>query len=153
MLGDIKSFLRQRLQPQGGATDRMQGLQIATAAILLEISRADFEIDEEELRAIADALSRTFGLGEDAVRELIAEALEKDEETLSLYPFLQMVNDHCSASEKFGVITNLWRVAYADGRLDKYEEYQIRRIADLLYVTHSEFIRAKIVVQKEQEKD
>lgn len=150
MLGGIKSFLHHRLQPQSGPADRMQGLQIATAAILLEVSRADFEIDEEELRAIADALSKTFGLGEDDVRELIAEALEKDEETLSLYPFLQLVNDHCSVSEKFDVITNLWRVAYADGRLDKYEEYQIRRIADLLYVPHSEFIRAKLVVQQEQ---
>lgn len=147
MLGSIKSFLKTRLQHADGHGDRAQALQVATAAILLEVSRADFEIDDQELDTIAAALRRTFALDEDAVRELIAEALEEDEANLSLYPFLQLVNDHCSPEEKFAIVADLWRVAYADGRLDKYEEYQIRRIADLLYVPHSEFIRAKLTVQ------
>lgn len=150
MLGSIKTFLKQRLQHHAGSTERREGLQVATAAILLEVSRADFEIDEQELEVIATALSRTFAINDEDVRELIAAALEKDEETLSLYPFLQLVNDHCSSEEKFTIIVDLWRVAYADGRLDKYEEYQIRRIADLLYVVHGEFIRAKLLVQHER---
>ncbi|AOU96823.1 hypothetical protein BI364_01310 [Acidihalobacter yilgarnensis] len=147
MLGAIKAFLKERLHHAAGPADRAQALQVATAAILLEVSRADFEIDEQELEVVAAALVRTFSLDEAAVRELIAEALEQDEEALSLYPFLQLVNDHCSPEEKFAIIADLWRVAYADGRLDKYEEYQIRRISDLLYVQHSEFIRAKLTVR------
>jgi uncharacterized tellurite resistance protein B-like protein len=122
---------------------------VATAAILLEVSRADFETDESELEVIAVALRQAFDLDEDAVREIIAEAREQDDEKLSLYPFLRIVNDACGPEEKYRIVCDLWRVAYADGRLDKYEEYQIRRIADLLYVPHAEFIRAKLVVQGE----
>ena len=150
MLGGIKSFLKERLSHDARYPDRAQALQVATAAILLEVSRADFEIDDQELETIADALEKAFSLDREAVQELIAEALEEDDEKLSLYPFLQLVNDRCSHQEKFSIIADLWRVAYADGRLDKYEEYQIRRIADLLYVPHSEFIRAKLTVQSRE---
>lgn len=149
MLGSIKAFLKERLTQESRPVERGQALRVATAAILLEVSRADFETDEAELEVIAAALQRAFGLDEQAVREIIAEAREQDDEELSLYPFLKMVNDACGPEEKFGIVCDLWRVAYADGRLDKYEEYQIRRIADLLYVPHTEFIRAKLVVQDE----
>ena len=147
MLGSIKSFLQTRLAASALPAERGQALRVATAAILLEVSRADFEIDESELEAIAAALRRAFDLDEASVRELIAEAREQDDAELSLYPFLKIVNDACTAQEKYRMLCDLWRVAYADGRLDKYEEYQIRRIADLLHLPHSDFIRAKLSVQ------
>ncbi|APZ42706.1 TerB family tellurite resistance protein [Acidihalobacter ferrooxydans] len=149
MLGSIKTFLKDRLAHTASPTERGQVLRVATAAILLEVSRADFETDEAELETIAAALRRAFDLDEAAVREVIAEAREQDDSELSLYPFLKIVNDACTPEEKYRVVCDLWRVAYADGRLDKYEEYQIRRIADLLYVPHSEFIRAKLSIQGE----
>jgi uncharacterized tellurite resistance protein B-like protein len=149
MLGSIKEFLKERLVHESRPVERGQALRVATAAILLEVSRADFETDESELEVIAVALRQAFDLDEDAVREIIAEAREQDDEKLSLYPFLRIVNDACGPEEKYRIVCDLWRVAYADGRLDKYEEYQIRRIADLLYVPHAEFIRAKLVVQGE----
>ncbi|WP_455386142.1 tellurite resistance TerB family protein [Acidihalobacter prosperus] len=149
MLGSIKEFLKERLVQESRPVERGQALRVATAAILLEVSRADFETDEAELEVIAAALREAFDLGEDAVREIIAEAREQDDEELSLYPFLRIVNDACAPEEKYRIVCDLWRVAYADGRLDKYEEYQIRRIADLLYVAHPDFIRAKLAVQGE----
>ncbi|MEJ2655131.1 MAG: TerB family tellurite resistance protein [Acidihalobacter sp.] len=147
MLGSIKDFLKERLVHESRPAERGQALRVATAAILLEVSRADFETDESELEVIAAALREAFDLGEEAVREIIAEAREQDDEKLSLYPFLRIVNDACAPDEKYRIVCDLWRVAYADGRLDKYEEYQIRRIADLMYVPHAEFIRAKLAVQ------
>jgi uncharacterized tellurite resistance protein B-like protein len=149
MLGSIKAFLQERLAHETRPAERGQALRVATAAILLEVSRADFETDEAELEVIAAALRQAFELDEAAVREIIAEAREQDDEELSLYPFLRLVNDACTPEEKYRMVCDLWRVAYADGRLDKYEEYQIRRIADLLYVPHPEFIRAKLSVQAE----
>jgi uncharacterized tellurite resistance protein B-like protein len=40
-------------------------------------------------------------------------------------------------------------VALSDQRLDKYEEHQIRQIADWLYIPHKEFIRARLEVENE----
>jgi uncharacterized tellurite resistance protein B-like protein len=60
-----------------------------------------------------------------------------------MYQFTQQVNEHCSVQDKFDLIAGMWRIAYADGELDKYEEYVIRKVADLIHVAHSDFIRAK----------
>ncbi len=149
MLGHIKSFLRKHIADESPDAERKQALRLATATLLLEISRADFDTDEAELESIAAALGNAFDLEKSTVRELIAEALNTHEADLSLYPSVKIVNTFCSHEEKYRMLCDLWRVAYADGRLDKYEEYQIRRIADLLYVPHSDFIRAKLSVQNE----
>ena len=58
--------------------------------------------------------------------------------------FTRLLNDNLSRSERINIIENLWRVAYADSVLDKYEEYYIRKVADLLYVAHSDYIKTKL---------
>ena len=45
------------------------------------------------------------------------------------------------------MIEDLWRIAYSDERIDKYEDYVIRKVADLIYVTHSDFIKSKLKVK------
>ncbi len=60
-----------------------------------------------------------------------------------MYGFTQLINQHCNPQEKFDLVTYMWRIAYADGDLDKYEEYIIRKVADLIHLGHGEFIRAK----------
>ena len=37
-----------------------------------------------------------------------------------------------------------WKVAKADNVIDKYEEHRIRKLSELLYINHTEFIKAKI---------
>ena len=58
------------------------------------------------------------------------------------------MNEHFSAPEKVDLFSCLWQVAYADGRIDKYEEHLLRRIADLLHISHRDFIRTKLAVQE-----
>jgi uncharacterized tellurite resistance protein B-like protein len=68
---------------------------------------------------------------------------------VSLHEFTRLLNDALAPTDKQRVIGLLWRVAFADGTLDRYEDHLVRKVADLLYVPHAEFIRAKLAVQAE----
>ena len=130
----------------GERRDAKHTIQLATAALLLEVSRADFEIQDEELATIAEALRDQFGFSEAETATLLESALEESHESISVHPFVRLVNEEFSVEQKRQVIEAMWRVAYADRRLDKYEEHQIRKIAELLYLSHADFIRAKLKV-------
>lgn len=116
---------------------------MVAALLMLEVSRADYEVSAQELDSIGAALQRRYELSDEQSAALITEAADVSERSVSLHPFLRLLNERYSAQQKYVVIEDMWRVAFADGVLDKYEEYQIRKIADLLYVPHSDFIRAK----------
>ena len=126
--------------------DAQEIMHLASAALLLEVSRADFDIQGEELESIADSLSERFNFSKLEADNLIELARAEQDSHASIYPFVKIINDSCSADEKKLLLEDLWRVAYADDKLDKYEEYQLRKIAELLYIPHSAFIQAKLKV-------
>jgi uncharacterized tellurite resistance protein B-like protein len=147
MIQSIKTFLSNSIfrNSQQGPTDRE--LHLATAALLLEVSHADFDISETELKVIAAALQRQFNFNETETQELLSLALGEHEDHYSLHPFVQLINSHFSPHQKCQVIEDLWHVAYADQCLNKNEEHRIRKIADLIHVPHRDFIRTKLRVQ------
>lgn len=118
-------------------------LHIATAALLFEVATIDRHLDETELQALSTTLSSRFSLTQEELNELIEQAKTESSEASSLYQFTQLINQHCSDDEKYSLACGLWEVAYADSVLDKHEEHIIRRIADLIHLRHSDFIRAK----------
>ena len=122
------------------------GVEEAAAALLIELGRADYESDPDERKAIIDAIRQGSGLQDDELDSLVEAAQASAERSTSLYEFTSLINAQYSLDEKVALIEALWRVAVADGDIHKYEEHLIRRIADLLYVPHSEFIRAKLQV-------
>lgn len=122
------------------------GVEVAAAALLIELGRADYESDPDERKAIIDAIRQGSGLQDDELDSLVEAAQASAERSTSLYEFTSLINAQYSLDEKVALIAALWRVAVADGDIHKYEEHLIRRIADLLYVPHSEFIRAKLQV-------
>ena len=101
----------------------------------------------EMARAVELALREQFGLSERETRELADLAAQEAEEAVSLYQFTGLINRHFSPGEKLQVVENLWRVALADGVLDKYEEALVRKISELIYVPHRDFMQAKHRVQ------
>jgi len=142
MLASIRAFFEQQMQP-GREADKEHSLQLATATLLLEVSRADFHVDDDELAVVTDSLRSLFAFSEEETQRLLELAREETEQALSLHPFVRLVNEQFTPEDRQRIMELLWQVAYADGRIDKYEEYQIRKIADLIYVPHSVFIRAK----------
>lgn len=142
MLDALKRFFDQRLAgAEGdGATD---AVEIATAALLVEMKRADGDTpgaDDDEIRRL---LGAHFHLDDDAVERLLALAHERADRSVSLHDFTRLVHAHLSPPQKATVIEMLWRVAYADGRIDPHEDALVRKIADLLYVPLAAFVRAK----------
>ena len=123
--------------------------QLAVAALLIEVATADHVMDGTELNALINLLERKFSLPHEQLLELADLAKTEAAEATSLYQFTQLINNECTASEKFELIKGMWEIAYADNQLDKYEEYVIRKVADLIHVSHSDFIRAKSIIRAE----
>ena len=116
-----------------------------TALLLIEISRADTEVDDAELAMIASAIkSSSTSLDTEEIESIIVTAKRDAETTISFRDHIRQINKGFSREQKLALIEQMWRVAYADGDLDKFEEYTIRKLSDLLYVEHHEFTRAKL---------
>ncbi|MGI1678558.1 MAG: TerB family tellurite resistance protein [Cellvibrionaceae bacterium] len=117
--------------------------QLATAALLIEVAFADHDFDETERQELKAILQKKFNLEPEALIELTALAQDEQKYATSLYQFTQVINQSCSMNDKYELIKAMWEVAYIDGNIDKYEEHLIRKVSELLYVSHSDFIRAK----------
>lgn len=123
---------------------RQHRMQLAAAALLIETARADFNQGAEEEAALATLLSNSLRLDAHEVQELISQAAAQVDESTSLYEFTRVINDHYTPQQKQQLIYAMWTVAYADGDIDKYEEHLIRQVAELTYVAHEDYIRAKL---------
>jgi len=144
MLSRIQEFFSAQLAPEPGTAGApAHRLNLATAALLIEIARADSDFDACEQSRIESLLAHTLELSLEEIAELVRLATEESREATSLHEFTRLVNESYSIAEKRRLMEQLWRVAYADGRVDRYEEQLLRRIADLLHIRHSEFVQAR----------
>ena len=141
MLAHILDKLRNRNTQDDGETDHRVAL--AAATLLLEVAWADHNIAETEVSIIRHVLADQLQLPSEEIDEVIAASREHHDESVGLFQFTQTINDAWSESEKYELVLNLWRLALADETLDRFEEHMIRKIAELLYVSHSRFIQAK----------
>ena len=123
---------------------RQHRMQLAAAALLIETARADFNQGAEEEAALATLLSKSLRLDASEVQKLINQATAQVDESTSLYEFTRVINDHYTPQQKQQLIYAMGTVAYADGDIDKYEEHLIRQVAELTYVAHEDYIRAKL---------
>ena len=118
-------------------------LELCAAVLMYEIALADSSMDENELAVIKQAVSYHFHLDEEETRSLLKLAKDEIDHSTSLHDFTKVVNNSLTDDEKNMVIELLWRIAIADNVIDKYEEYYIRKISDLLYVSHADYTKAK----------
>ena len=119
-------------------------LELACAVLLSEVMRADGELSDEEQSKLTKVMKDTFCLSNDEVSEILASALELSNNATDFYQFTCKVNQHYSLDQRMKIVALLWKIAYADGELASIEEHIIRKIADLLHLNHSEYIRVKI---------
>ncbi len=144
MLSTLKEFFESHVVSTTNDDDTPEKtIEFAAAVLMFEISRADSTIDPEERLVIDAALVNHFHLSQMEAEELLALAEREVDDSVSLYEFTRSINDKLSNKDRVKIVELLWQVAFADAVLDKYEEYFIRKIADLLYVSHKDYIRAK----------
>ena len=118
-------------------------MTLVTCVLLIEVSISDDSYDDEEKEKIIGILKIKFNLDDIQINVLLEIADKKNQEMISLYDWTSKVNDIYNYDQKKDLIKLLWDVAFADGRIDKYEDHTIRKIADLIYVRHEDFIKAK----------
>ena len=136
MLTRIKEFFTQRILEAEEADQSPE--KLAVAALLIEVMVIDEDLAESELASITQSLSNLLALSADDIDELITLSRSEVENATSLYEFTRQINQHYDLEKKKQLMVSLWRVAYADGVLDKYEESIIRKIADLIHLRHAE---------------
>ena len=149
MLGKITEFFESHFasvetENEENAKDQ---LKLASAALMIELCKADNNIDEEETNKLVDILEQKYQLPHEDLQQLIELAEEEVRNATSLYQFTSLMNDSFEYEDKVQLLENMWEVAFADGKVDRYEDHLIRKVADLLYVSHSDFIRAKLAVK------
>lgn len=148
MIEKLKQFLNlhtQELSPE----EKAQHLNLAAACLLLEVIYADESFSAEEASLLPELLSKTLSLDKDEVDTLINDAKNKQKKSTSLFEFTSEINNQYSIEQKQQLILAMWRLAYADGHLCQYEDQLIRRMAELLYLKHSELIQMRNLALKD----
>lgn len=148
MLNSIKSFFESKLaHKEVDNTSSVKQIDLASAALLIEVMNSDHELDERETEEFLKVLKESLDLSAEELNELVELAETEAHQATSLFEFTRLINDEYGYQEKVELIENMWRIAFSDEHLDKYEEHLIRKIADLIYVSHSDFIKAKLTVR------
>lgn len=151
MIKSLKEFLASNLAKPDSDSKGKKSIELCAAVLMLEISLADSHLHDDEQRIIKDIIQHHFHLDAEETQTLFDLAAQEVDHAVSLYDFTRMINDNLSLPEKIRIIELLWHVANADAVIDKHEEYFIRKIADLLYVPHSDYIKAKLKAGEEAE--
>ncbi|TSA23153.1 hypothetical protein D4R71_09035 [bacterium] len=128
-------------------------IQIATCALFLEIANSDEHFSEEERSTIIEILNNEFSLSEDEVHALIEKSEHTLDESIDLWQFTNLINQNFSDEDKIKILENLWRIIYADEKLDAHEDYLAHKIANLLRLPHKTLIETKLKVNKHEKRD
>lgn len=147
MLKSIREFFDRNLAPRSDAAPSRHALELATAALLIEVVRCDAGITAEERRAIEQAVRGKFGLSPDEAEALIRLAEEEVAQANDLFQFTSLINRDFTQEQKLRVIELMWRAALADAHISAHEHHVLRRIADLLHIPHGDYIAAKTRAQ------
>lgn len=149
MISSIRKFFEKNLQLDGSSSPeaRQARLPLASAALMFEVLKSDTTIDRRELNALMLVLQHRFKLDTTRLDEIMALAENASHNATSLYEFTSLINASYGYEERVQLIENLWQIAYADEHIDRHEDHMIRRIADLIHVRHSDFIRTKLAVK------
>jgi uncharacterized tellurite resistance protein B-like protein len=151
MFATLKDLFDAILPPTAAQTAAEQRslLQLATAVLVVEVMRADPEIGPAERRAAIAGLGQQFALADDAVDRLLDLAADTARGASDFFSFTSRINDGFDMDHKVQIIEHLWRVAYADGKLDAAENHVMRKIGDLLYIPHGAYVNAKLRARDE----
>ena len=148
MLKTIKKYFDKHLLAETNESLDHQ-LKLATAALLIEMMQQDEHEHENEKRTIRRALQSKFSLTDHETDDLYNLAKQEVAEATDYFQFTNLIARNFTQEQKIKVIEYLWTIAYADHHLDAYEEHMVRRIADLIYVSHKDFMQTKHKVQQQ----
>jgi uncharacterized tellurite resistance protein B-like protein len=140
MFSKIKSLFQKKNKTDLDCTD----INIACAILLIEVSHADFDISQIELNSILDSLVKKFKINDEDAKKLLVKAMDRHDKVSSLRDYIKQINENFTRDQKIKIIESAWDVAKADDNIDKYEEHRIRKLTELLHLSHTDFIKSKL---------
>lgn len=147
MISNIQEWFKNQIDTDNNANDNPHTLELATAVLLYEVMRADHKFEQLEQNSYRKQLENHFSLSGTELESLCQLSQSKADDAADYQQFTRVINDIYGAEEKRAVLDSLWSVAYADHELSPDEDYTIRKIADLLYIPHSQFIQSKLSIK------
>lgn len=135
----------------GTTADKQQLINMAAAVLFVEVMHADHKVDKRERQVVKQALQESFSLSSHDAEELLLLAEKRVKDVTSLHEFTSLLHRHLTNEEKVMLLEQIWRIVLADNDVDKYEEHLVRGIAELLYIKHNDYIRAKLNAEAEME--
>ena len=151
MLKSLRDLFETLAPPAPGA-DRAaadHALRLATAVMLVEVMRADVDIDPQTRAAVHAGLAERLSLSADESARLVELAEAAAREATDLFAFTSRIDERFDMAEKVRMIETMWAVAYADGRLSEHERHVMWRIADPLHVPQGAYVNARIRARRE----
>ena len=148
MLNALRNFFDKHIAPQPDESEASteHRARLAAAVLLIEVARSDHDFSEAERQTVLASIQARFNLDPTEAKELLALAESKSHDAHDIYQFVAMIEAAFSPERKVRLLEELWRAAYSDSKLHEYEEHLIRRVADMLHLSHSQFIGAKLRV-------
>ena len=152
MIDLVKKFFGQSTKdgPKGQKEERYHDIHIATCALFLEMSYIDGEFSESERQHVISIMKNRYQLSDEYAAALLEASNEELKGSIDLWQFTNLINQNYSMEEKLRIIVTIWAIAYADGELDKHEDYLVHKLAKLLRLTHKQLIEAKLKVKKSE---
>lgn len=124
-------------------------IRLAAISLLIQVAKADHSLSVQEETKLVELVNTYFNQSEQLKHdELIELAMAKSDASTSLYEFTSLINESYDIERKFQLITFMWEIAFSDHVIDAYEEHLIRRVADLIYLPHVQFIEAKLMAKQ-----
>jgi uncharacterized tellurite resistance protein B-like protein len=148
MLKQIRALFAAADMPDG--KDHEAALHLAAAVLLIEVAKADHSLEGLELERLGEVLRREWNVDEGDLADLLDVAKSTSDDSVSLHEHVDLINRHYSVEQKLALVRGLWQVACADDVIHHHEEALIRRLADLIHVSHAEFIRAKHLANEQR---
>lgn len=123
-------------------------MELISSVLLLEAAHADKHCSEKELEHVVQTIKNMYGLNEEYIAELLEVAHQRRAEAVDMHQFTRAVNEQLSRDEKLRLLDDVWKIIYSDGVIDKFEEHFARKLANLLWLEHKDFINAKLKAKK-----
>lgn len=148
MLLKIKRFFDDNViaNANSNSTKNEHAVRLAMASLMIEVAESDYHDAPEEREFILNIVKNSFDLSDTETNEIVDLARQEHADSIDYFQFTSLINQHYSAAQRIELIEKLWQIAFSDHSLDKHEEHVIRRIADLIHVSHSDFMKTKLKV-------
>jgi len=126
-------------------------MNLISGALMVEVMAADHDFNSEEELKLKEILLNRFEIPESEIKKISEQMKKRADDATSLYEYTSLINENFNREEKLDLIRNLWAIAFADKILDRYEDSVIRRVCELTYVSHSDFIKTKLEMKNKKE--